>query len=116
MNTRNIIEGLNKHIENRREARHLDAKGHIVLQEGVIPNESFKVFNYHKIVLWFVQGKKSYVILSYSIPYKVTDDINKVRNVIYDSLCESLFNWIGSESYEKVVKGKYNGISEDSDE
>ena len=31
-------------------------------------------------------------------------------------LSTSIFNWIGSDFYEAVIKGEYNGVSEDRNE
>lgn len=117
MKAEDIIEGLNRHIEIRRSERGIENVGHIVLQREIIPHSSFKVYKIYKYTLWFTKRGKSYRVTAVQHTAKVPDgqEENMLRemNVRLSTL---IFNWIGSASYEAVIKGEYNGVSEDTNE
>ena len=117
MKVEDIIEGLNKHIETRRSERGIENVGHMVLQKEIIPHSSFKVYKTYKYILWFTKRGKSYKVMKIQHTAKVPDyqeeSMSKEMNII---LSTSIFNWIGSDSYEAVIKGEYNGVSENTNE
>lgn len=114
MKTEDIIEGLNKHIETKRKDRGIKTTGHLVLQKEIMPHSSFKVYKIYKYTLWFTKRGKSYKVITVQHTAKVPDgqEENMLRemNIILSTL---IFNWIGSDFYEVVIKGEYNGVSED---
>lgn len=117
MKAEDIIEGLNKHIEIRRGERGIENVGHIVLQREIIPHSSFKVYKIYKYTLWFTKRGKSYEVMKIQHTAKVPDgqeeSMLREMNIM---LSTSIFNWIGSDFYEAVIKGEYNGVSEDTNE
>ena len=117
MKAEDIIEGLNKHIEIRRGERGSENAGHIVLQREIIPHSSFKVYKTYKYTLWFTKRGKSYKVITVQHIAKVPDgqEENMLREMNI-MLSTSIFNWIGSNFYEAVIKGEYNGVSEDTNE
>ena len=117
MKAEDIIEGLNKHIEIRRGERGIENVGHIVLQREIIPHSSFKVYKIYKYTLWFTKRGKSYEVIKIQHTTKVPDgqEENMLREMNI-MLITSIFNWIGSDFYEAVIKGEYNGVSEDRNE
>lgn len=117
MKAEDIIEGLNKHIEIRRDERGIENVGHIVLQREIIPHSSFKVYKTYKYTLWFTKRGKSYKVMKIQHTAKIPDgqEENMLREMNI-MLSTSIFNWIGSDSYESVIKGEYNGVSEDKNE
>ena len=117
MKAEDIIEGLNKHIETRRSERGNENIGHIVLQREIIPHTSFKVYKIYKYTLWFTKRGKSYEVMEIQHTAKVPDgqEENMLREMNI-RLSTLIFNWIGSASYEAVIKGEYNGVSEDRNE
>lgn len=117
MKAEDIIEGLNKHIEIRRGERGIENVGHIVLQREIIPYSSFKVYKIYKYTLWFTKKGKSYRVIAAQHTAKVPDgqEENMLREMNI-RLSTLIFNWIGSYSYEAVIKGEYNGVSENANE
>ena len=117
MKAEDIIEGLNRHIETRRSERGIENVGHIVLQREIIPHSSFKVYKIYKYTLWFTKRGKSYRVITVQHTAKVPDgqEENMLRemNIMLSTL---IFNWIGSDFYEAVIKGEYNGVSENTNE
>ena len=113
MKAEDIIEGLNKHIETRRSERGIGNVGHMVLHKEIMPHSSFKVYKIYKYTLWFTKRGKSYEVMKIQHTAKVPDgqEENMLREMNI-MLSTSIFNWIGSNFYEAVIKGEYNGIKE----
>lgn len=117
MRAEDIIEGLNRHIEDRRSERGISSKGHLVLQRVIEPHPTFKAYKTYKAVLWFVKGKDRYIVISLSHSAKVLEGQEEsMQQYINTELCRLIFNWICSDFYEAVIKGEYNGVSENNNE
>ena len=117
MRAEDIVEGLNRHIEDKRSERDISSKGHLVLQRVIEPHPTFKAYKTYKAVLWFVKGKDRYIVISLSHSAKVLEGQEEsMQQYINTELCRLIFNWIGSNFYEEVIKGEYNGISENINE
>lgn len=117
MKIEDIIEGLNKHIELKRIERGINYKGHLVLQKEIIPNPSFKIYKIYKYTLWFTNRGNSYTVIILQHTAKVPEgqEENMVREM-NTMLSTLIFNWIGSDFYEEVIKGEYNGVSKNRNE
>lgn len=112
MITEDIIEGLNKHIEERRTSLNIKASGHLVIQRAIVPNTTFKAYKEYTATLWFVKGKKKYEVLQYKENIKMIEgQEDVVMRKINASLCRSIFSWIGSEHYNNVITGIYGRYS-----
>ena len=113
MKAEDIIEGLNKHIEIRRGERGIENVGHMVLQKEIMPHSSFKAYKIYKYTLWFAKKGKSYEVMVLEHTAKVLDgqeeNMNREMNIMLSNM---IFNWIGSDFYEQVINGEYNGIKE----
>lgn len=113
MKTEDIIEGLNRSIEDKREVLKIKTTGHLVLQKTVKPHQTFKAYKEYEFVIWFVKGGKKYRVITVKETAKVLDGqeetIMREMNV---KLSRLIFNWIGSYFYEQVINGEYNGIKE----
>ena len=111
MKAEDIIEGLNKHIETRRNERGIENVGHMVLQKEIMPLSSFKVYKIYK----FTKRGRSYRVITVQHTAKVPEgqEENMLRemNIMLSTL---IFDWIGSDFYEAVIKGEYNGVSENT--
>ena len=117
MKTEDIIEGLNRSIEDKREVLKIKTTGHLVLQKTVKPHQTFKAYKEYEFVIWFVKGGKKYRIITVKETAKVLDGQEEtiVRRMNVE-LSRLIFNWIGCNFYEQVRKGGYNGVSEDVNE
>ena len=108
MKVEDIIEGLNKHIEIKREEMGIKTTGHLVLQKEIIAHSSFKAYKIYKYTLWFTKKGRSYKIIMFEHTAKVLDGqeeiMNREMNIM---LSTSIFNWIGSEDYKKVLWGEF---------
>ena len=113
MKAEDIIEGLNKSIEDKRGILNIKATGHLVLQRTVKPHQTFKAYKEYESIVWFVKGGKKYRIITVKETAKVLDGQEEIMirrmNV---ELSRLIFNWIGSDFYEQVINGEYNGIKE----
>lgn len=115
MKIEDLIEGLNKHIEDIRSIRNITSIGHLVLQKVIEPHSVFKAYKTYKNILWFIKGKERYKVLGINHTDKVLKEQEEfIKQHIDIELCHLIFNWIGSSLYEEVIKGEYNGISEDT--
>ena len=117
MKAEDIIEGLNRSIEDKRDALKINTTGHLVLQRTVKPHQTFKAYKEYEFVIWFVKGGKKYKVITVRETAKVLDGqeetIMREMNAV---LSRQIFNLIGCNFYEQVIKGEYNGVSEDVNE
>lgn len=118
MKAEDIIEGLNKHIEDRRKINNILTRGHLVLQRVITPNPTFKAYKSYEAILWFVKYNKKYRVITVKHTAKVIDgQEEKIEREVNMKLCHLIFNWIGSDQYSHIIKGEYNGYdTEDRDE
>ena len=113
MKVEDIIEGLNQSIEDKRDALKIKATGHLVLQRTVKPHQTFKAYKEYESVVWFVKGGKKCRVITVKETAKVLDgqEETMIRRMNVE-LSRLIFNWIGSDFYEQVINGEYNGIKE----
>lgn len=113
MKAEDIIEGLNLHIETKRKDRGIKTTGHLVLQKEIMPHSSFKVYKIYKYTLWFTKRGKSYKVITVQHTAKVPDgqeeNMNREMNIMLSNM---IFDWIGSDFYEQIIEGDYNGHEE----
>lgn len=109
MKIEDIIESLNKHIEDKRNLQKLhNLSGHLVLQKFIDTNSTFKAYKIINYTLWFVNLDKKYKVLHIQNTYKLLEgQEEKVFKDIEIKFVEMLFNWIGSNFYEEVINGTY---------
>ena len=113
MKAEDIIEGLNLHIETKRKDRGIKTTGHLVLQKEIKSHSSFKAYKIYKYTLWFAKKGKSYEVMVLEHTAKVLDgEGENMSGELNIMLSNMIFNWIGSDFYEQVINGEYNGIKE----
>lgn len=49
MKAEDIVEGLNRHIEDRRSGRNISSKGHLILQRVIEPHPTFKAYKHIRL-------------------------------------------------------------------
>ena len=118
MKAEDIIEGLNKHIEDRRKISNILTKGHLVLQRVITPNPTFKAYKSYEAILWFVKCGKKYRVITVKQTAKVLDgQEERIEREVNIELCHLIFNWVSSDYYRQVIEGEYKGyVSEDTNE
>lgn len=108
MKLEDLIECLNRHIENKRESLGIKTKGHLILQRVIKQNNIFKLYKDYIITVWFIKGTKKYNVLTCNQVYKTTDNNEeKILKNLSIILSEEIFNWIGSEHYKQIIEGEY---------
>lgn len=108
MKAEDIIEGLNKHIEDRRKIDNILTKGHLVLQRIITPNPTFKAYKSYEVILWFVKCNKKHKVITVKHTDRAIDGQKEsIERRVNTELSLSLFNWIGSDSYNQVLTGIY---------
>lgn len=111
MKAEDIVEGLNRHIEDRRSIKNISSKGHLVLQRIIEPHPTFKAYRTYKAILWFVKGKNKHIVIELSHSAKVLDGQEEsMCQYINTELCRLIFNWIGSDSYKDIIQGELKNI------
>lgn len=114
MKAEDIIEGLNRSIEDKRDALKIKTTGHLVLQRTVKPHQTFKVYKEYESIIWFVKSGGKYRVITVKETAKVLDGQEEVMiRRMNMELSRMIFNWIGSNFYEQVVKGEYNGHTDE---
>ena len=109
MKVEDIIEGLNRSIEDKRDALKIKTTGHLVIQKTIKPHQTFKVYKEYEYVIWFVKYGKKHRVLTVKETAKVIDGLEEamIRKMNVE-ISRLIFDWIGSDLYEQVVKGEYN--------
>lgn len=114
MKTEDIIEGLNRSIEDKREIFKIKTTGHLVLQKTVKPYQTIKAYKEYEFVIWFVKGEKRYRVITIKKTAKVIDGQEEtIMREMNAELSRLIFNWIGCNFYEQVIKGEYNGYTDE---
>lgn len=114
MKAEDIIEGLNRHVETKRQSLGIITTGHLVLQRSMKPHQTFKAYKEYEYVLWFIKGSKKYRVITLKHTAKVLDGQEEsLLRELNVKLSELIFNWVGSSFYEDVVKGEYNGYTDE---
>lgn len=110
MRVEEIIAGLNKYIESRRNTLKIKVKGHIVLHKTYISHPTFKAYKEYKYDVWYVNKPYSNKILSISKVEKVLEGHEeKILSSMNVDLCTALFELINSEDFELIIYGEYEG-------
>ena len=73
MRVEDIIEGLNRHIEYKRELLGVNTTGHLVLQKSINPHPTFKAYKEYNYSVWFVKNRKKYRVITVNIVDKVLE-------------------------------------------
>lgn len=109
MRIEDIIESLNRHIEDKRQLNKLDnLLGHLVLQKSITANSTFKAYKVISYTLWYVHIDKRYRVLHIQHTSKLLEgQEEKVIRDIEIRFMEMIFNWIGSSFYKEVINGTY---------
>ena len=108
MKIEDIIEELNRYIENKRVDEHISTNGHLVLQRTMFPNSTFKAYKSYEIILWFVKDKKKYRVLNLQHTAKVIDGQEEgVKKIMDKQFCYSIISWLHSDTYNSVLTGTF---------
>lgn len=109
MKAEDIIEGLNRHIEQKRKELNINVRGFLVLQKTIETLPTFKVYKQYNYTVWLILNRKKYRAFTINDVTRVIngkeDDEIFIMNVL---LSTKLFNWVGTESYNRFIRGDYH--------
>lgn len=107
MKVEEIIEGLNRHIEYKREELRINTRGHLVLQKTINPHPTFKAYKEYMYSLWFVKGRTKNKVATISLIDKVLEGQDEIMiRRLNIELCTNIFKILESEKYHQIVKGE----------
>lgn len=109
-----IVGCLNKHIEEQRILRGIESKSSLILQKAVNSNPAIKSLKTYEWIIWYVEGglHERVITVKYSTSAKGTDKWeDAIIRDLEKELTLNIIRWIGSSSYEQVIKGEYNGYT-----
>lgn len=116
MKIENIIEGFNQHLEDKRKKLNIDFKGHLVLQKEIYPHPNFKAYKEYKYTLWLYASRKQPMkVMCLQHRDRVIEGQNFEHLLLSKmdvELSTMLFNSIGSDVYNLILKGEDNGITD----
>lgn len=108
MSIEDIVDVINRTIEDKRRELNIPNSSHLVLQTKVNPHPLFKVFKEFELILWLIKGKDKYRVLTTKLTYKVTESKeDSVLNLVHKEFCYNLINWVRTEEYNNIVNNRY---------
>lgn len=106
MKTEDIIEGLNRYIEEERKRLNINSSGHIVIRKNIIINPTVKAYKTYTCEVYFVKNKDCYKVTETEIVERVIsgqeERINRDLNI---NLMIILCDLLKSDIYEKIING-----------
>lgn len=114
MKIEDVIESLNRHIEYIRKVNNIDVKSHLVLKKVINPNSSFKAYKEYIYTVWNVSKEGKHKVTQCVLLERViAGQEETIDRKMAIGLCESLFAWIGTEDFNKVIKGEHYEYSDE---
>lgn len=105
MKLEDIIEGLNRFIESKRDT---PTKGHIVLRKQVNQNSAFKAYKTFVLSIYYVDGRKSYLLEEIQYTDKVlSGQEDTVAKELAILLTEKVLNMVTSDYFNLIINGTY---------
>ena len=108
MKIQDIIEGLNRHIEETRKELKIQIKGHIVLHK-TIELCSFKAYKKYSAELIYINtsSKNKVSIGKVDIVDKVLEgQEEKMLSKVTIELVQLILKFVSSELFDKIIKGE----------
>ena len=105
MKLEDIIEGLNRFIESKRNT---PTKGHIVLRKQINQNTTFKVYKTFILSIYYVDGRNPYLLEEIQYTDKVLSGqeyiVEKELSIL---LTEKILDIVTSDYFDSIIKGIY---------
>lgn len=112
MKTEDIVEGLNRHIEEQRVKRNIISHGHLVFQLSITPYNTIKAYKKYEAVVWFVKDKLKHRVLTIVQVAKVIEGEDKhIIKILNIEMSKMMFSFVGTEAYNQIIEGIYDGIT-----
>lgn len=111
MTIEDIVIVFNDVLQEYRKTLNIDCNNHIVVQRKVTTNSTFKAYKNYDTILWYINGKDKYELISSTCNFRITNEAEKTKalDLIDSEICKSLFSLVGTEIYNLVIKGEFYG-------
>ena len=110
MRIEDIVAGLNKHIDTKREERGIKHNSRLILHRQINSTPNFPAYKEFNARVWFCYKGQSHTVFMIKLTEKVlAGQEDKLWTSMTTTLLDEIFNWIGSEGYNRVIEGTYEG-------
>lgn len=107
MKIEDIIEALNKHIDDVRNSSNINCNSHLVLQKSIVSHNVFKSYKCCTYIVWLTDGKNKCEIFKLTKTAKIiTGQEESIDREIDKELCGYIFKLIDSKQFDNIVKGE----------
>lgn len=107
MKTEDISEALNNEVDRRRQIRNTNIKSTFIIQRNIEMNPLFKAYKKYSVLLWYVQDRKKYRILTIEKMERVLDKDDMIIKAINVELLGKLFEFQTTKEWEYLIDGEY---------
>lgn len=113
MRIEEMVEGLNRHIEEIRANRGIETNGYLVFQLSITPHGTIKAYKKYEAVVWFVKKGLKYRVATVCQVSKVIDGEDKfiMRSINID-MSKMLFSLINKKDFQQIIEGTYGDTNE----
>lgn len=113
MRIEEMVEGLNRYIEEERINRGIDLYSHLVFQLSISSHDTIKAYKKYEAVVWFVKSGLKYRVATVNQVAKVVDGEDKhIMRVINIDMSKLLFSLINKKAFQQIIEGTYGDTNE----
>lgn len=113
MRIEEMVEGLNRYIEEERINRGIDLYSHLVFQLSISSHDTIKAYKKYEAVVWFVNSGLKYRVATVNQVAKVVDGEDKhIMRVINIDMSKMLFSLINKKAFQQIIEGTYGDTNE----
>lgn len=113
MRIEEMVEGLNRYIEEERVNRGIDLYSHLVFQLSISSHDTIKAYKKYEAVVWFVKSGLKYRVATVNQVAKVVDGEDKhIMRVINIDMSKMLFSLINKKAFQQIIEGTYGDTNE----
>lgn len=110
MKIEEMVEGLNRHIDEQRLKRNILSCSHLVFQLSITPHSTIKAYKKYEAIVWFVNSGLKYRVATVQQIAQVTEGKDDyILRVINIDMSKALFSLIGTKAYQEIIEGTYDG-------
>lgn len=110
MRIEEMVEGLNRYIEEERINRGIDLYSQLVFQLSITPHDTIKAYKKYEAIVWFVKSGLKYRVATVCQVGKVVDGEDKyiMRSINID-MSKILFSLVNKKTFQQIIEGDYDG-------
>lgn len=113
MRIEEMIEGLNRYIEEERINRGIDLNSHLVFQLSISSHDTIKAYKKYEAVVWFIKSGLKYRVATVNQVAKVVDGEDKhIMRIINIDMSKMLFSLINKQDFQQIIEGTYGDTNE----